>query len=89
MPFPLIGSQHPAYSGGAINTGIENFDKRAEALYFTVKFVSEIISVKKDKDNKVVEGDPNKIRTVIDHWKFTKKISSPNPNWYLAEIKNS
>ena len=57
--------------------------------YFTVKFVSEIISVKKDKYDKVVEGDPNKITTVIDHWKFTKKISSSSPNWYLAEIKNS
>ena len=74
---------------GIKSSAIENFEKTAEALYFTVKFVSEIISVKKDKDNKVVEGDPNKITTVIDHWKFTKKISSPNPNWYLAEIKNS
>ena len=74
---------------GIKSSAIENFEKTAEALYFTVKFVSEIISVKKDKDNKVVEGDPNKIRTVIDHWKFTKRISSPNPNWYLAEIKNS
>ena len=74
---------------GIKSSAIENFEKTAEALYFTVKFVSEIISVQKDKDNKVVEGDPNKIRTVIDHWKFTKKISSPSPNWYLAEIKNS
>ena len=74
---------------GIKSSAIENFEKTAEALYFTVKFVSEIISVKKDKYNKVVEGDPNKIRTVIDHWKFTKKISSSNPNWYLAEIKNS
>ena len=74
---------------GIKSSAIENFEKTAEALYFTVKFVSEIISVKKDKDNKVVEGDPNKITTVIDHWKFTKKISSSSPNWYLAEIKNS
>ena len=74
---------------GIKSSAIENFEKTAEALYFTVKFVSEIISVKKDKDNKVVEGDPNKITTVIDHWKFTKKISSSNPNWYLAEIKSS
>ena len=50
---------------GIKSSAIENFEKTAEALYFTVKFVSEIISVKKDKDNKVVEGDPNKIRTVI------------------------
>ena len=51
--------------------------------------MSEIISVKKDKDNKIIDGDPNKIKTVIDHWKFTRKISASNPNWYLAEIKNN
>ncbi len=73
---------------GIKSSAIQKFEKTAEALFFTVKFVSEIISVKKDKDNKVVEGDPNKIKTVIDHWKFTKKVSSMNPNWYLAEIKN-
>ena len=74
---------------GIKSSVIEKFDKTTEALFFTVKFVSEIISVTKDKDNKVIEGDPNKIKTVIDHWKFTRKISSTNPNWYLAEIKNS
>ena len=74
---------------GIKSSTIEKFEKTAEALFFTVKFVSEIISVKKDRDNKIIEGDPNKIRTVIDHWKFTKKISSSNPNWHLAEIKSS
>ena len=74
---------------GIKSSAIEKFDKTAEALFFTVKFVSEIISVKKDQDNKILEGDPNKIKTVIDHWKFTRKISSSSPNWYLAEIKNT
>ena len=74
---------------GVKSSVVENFEKTATALFFTVKFVSEIISVKRDKNNKVVEGDPDKIKTVIDHWKFTKKISSSNPNWYLAEIKNT
>jgi len=72
---------------GIKSSTIEKFEKTTEALFFTVKFISEIISVKKDKNNKIIEGDPNKIKTVIDHWKFTKKISSVNPNWYLAEIK--
>jgi len=74
---------------GVKSSVIEKFDKTAEALFFTVKFVSEIISVKKDKDNKIIDGDPNKITTVIDRWKFTRKISSSNPNWYLAEIKTN
>lgn len=73
---------------GIKSSAIQKFEKTAEALFFTVKFVSEIISAKKNQDNKIVEGDPNKIKTVIDHWQFTKKISSINPNWYLAEIKN-
>ena len=73
---------------GIKSSAIQKFEKTTGALFFTVKFVSEIISVKKDKDNKILEGDPNKIKTVIDHWKFTRKISSLNPNWYLADIKN-
>tara|TARA_B100001123_G_C15304228_1_gene1022075 strand:- start:1653 stop:2276 length:624 start_codon:yes stop_codon:yes gene_type:complete len=74
---------------GIKSSVIEKFEKTAEALFFTVKFVSEIISVKKDKNDNVIEGDPNKIKTVIDRWKFTRKISSSNPNWYLAEIKTN
>ena len=74
---------------GVKSSVVENFEKTATALFFTVKFVSEIISVKRDKDNNVIEGDPNKIKTVIDKWKFTRPTSSMSPNWYLAEIKNS
>ena len=74
---------------GVKSSVIEKFEKTATALFFTVKFVSEIISVKKDKDNNIIEGDPNKIKTVIDHWKFTRKMTSSSPNWYLAEVKNS
>ena len=74
---------------GIKSSTIEKFEKTAEALFFTVKFISEIISFKKDKDNNVIEGDPNKIKTVIDRWKFTRKISSMNPNRYLAETKTN
>tara|TARA_B100002051_G_C16647059_1_gene591808 strand:- start:569 stop:1174 length:606 start_codon:yes stop_codon:yes gene_type:complete len=74
---------------GIKSSVVEKFEKTTNALFFTVKFVSEIISVKKDKDNNVIEGDPNKIKTVIDRWKFTRSMSSMSPNWYLAEIKNS
>ena len=51
-----------------------------------MKFVSEIISVKKDANNKIIEGNPDRIKTVTDHWKFTKNVLSKNPNWYLTEI---
>ena len=41
-------------------------------FFATVKFVAEVISVKKDKDNKIIEGNPDKIKQVTDYWKFTK-----------------
>ena len=36
--------------------------------------------------NKIIEGNPDQIKTVIDYWKFSRNIFSKNPNWYLAEI---
>ena len=74
---------------GVNSANIKEHNKIDKKLNVTVEFVSEIISVKRDKNNKVVEGDPNKIKTVIDKWKFTRQTSSSSPNWYLAEIKNS
>ena len=71
---------------GIKETKLEKFEKIKNEFYTTVKFVCEIISVKKDKDNKIIEGDPNKIKIVTDHWKFSKNISSENPNWQLFEI---
>ena len=65
---------------------IEKFEKTNNQLATTVKIISEIISVKKDKNENIIEGDPDKIKTVTDYWKFTKSVLSKNPNWFLAEI---
>ena len=56
-------------------------------LEVTVEFVSEIISCVKDKDNKVVSGDPEKIKKVLDTWKFSKDSRSENPNWLLIDTQ--
>jgi predicted lipid-binding transport protein (Tim44 family) len=52
--------------------------------YVTVKFVSELISVTRDSDGEVVEGDPKKVREVTDIWTFCRDIGSKNPNWKLV-----
>ena len=65
---------------------LEKFEKIKNNFFATVKFVSEVISVKRDKDNKVIEGNPDKIKVVTDHWKFSKSVLSKKPNWYLSEI---
>ncbi len=53
----------------------------------TVDFVSEIISCIRDKDKKIISGDPKKIKKVYDTWKFSRDIRSSNPNWSLIETQ--
>ncbi len=71
---------------GVKESSVEKYEKIKDNLFATVKFVAEVISVKKDKDNKIIEGNPDKIKFVTDSWKFTKNIKQKGPNWYLSEI---
>ena len=71
---------------GFKNSSVDKYEKVKDDLYATVKFVAEVISVKKDKENNIIEGNPDKIKLVTDVWKFTRCIKNKSPNWYLAEI---
>ena len=71
---------------GIKESNVEKYEKIKNELFASVKFVSEVISVKKDKDDKIIEGNPDKIKLVTDYWKFTKNILKKGPNWYLSEI---
>ena len=71
---------------GMRQSSVEKYEKIKNELYASVKFVSEVISVKKDKDGKILEGNPDKIKMVTDYWKFSKNILKKGPNWYLFEI---
>jgi len=63
--------------------------KKIENIYnVTVNFISEIITCTKDKNNKLVEGNPDTIKTVNDVWKFSKNMWSQDPTWYLVESSN-
>ena len=71
---------------GVKESSLEKYEKVRDDLFATVKFVAEVISVKKDKENKIIEGNPDKIKFVTDSWKFTRNIKQKGPNWYLSEI---
>ena len=72
---------------GVKSAKIEDFEKKDNIYTFKVNFVSEIITCKKDKDNRVIEGNPDEIKIVNDIWKFSKNMWSQNPNWYLVETQ--
>ena len=63
--------------------------KKIENIYkVSVNFVSEIITCVKDSDDKVIEGDPDKIKQVSDIWKFSKNMWSQDPTWYLVDTSS-
>ena len=70
---------------GIKESSVEKYEKVKDDLSATVKFVAEVISVKK-KEDRIIEGNPVKIKFVTDIWKFTRNINNKSRNWYLAEI---
>ena len=54
-------------------------------LNVTVEFVSEVITCIKDKNKKIVSGDPEKIKKIYDTWVFSRDTRSNNPNWQLVD----
>lgn len=54
----------------------------------TVRFVSELISVTRDKENRVVDGDPGKVSEVTDIWTFAREVRSRDPNWKLVATES-
>ena len=72
---------------GINSAEVKNHQQNKNMLEVTIEFVSEIISCVKDKDNKIVSGDPEKIKKVLDTWKFSKDSRSPNPNWLLIDTQ--
>ena len=68
---------------GINSAEIKKHENNKGFLEVTVDFASEIISCIKDKDNKIISGDPKKVKKVYDTWIFSKEMSSNNPNWHL------
>ena len=66
---------------------IKHHKQNKNMLEVTVEFVSEIISCIKDKENKIISGDSEKVKKVHDVWKFSKDSRSTNPNWLLIDTQ--
>jgi len=72
---------------GINSAEIKSHQQNKNMLEVTVEFVSEIISCIKDKENKIISGDPEKVKKVNDIWKFSKDSRSTNPNWLLIDTQ--
>jgi len=51
----------------------------------TVLFASEQISVVRDKDGAIIEGDASTTLYMEDSWVFERDLKSRNPNWTIID----
>ena len=63
---------------------IVNAETRDRSAQITIRFVSQMISVTRDKAGTVVDGNPEKLTDVTDVWTFARDIASRDPNWKLV-----
>ena len=71
---------------GVNSAEIKEHKKINNILKVTVDFVAEVITCIKDKDKKIISGDPEKIKKIYDTWTFSRDMRSNNPNWQLVDI---
>jgi predicted lipid-binding transport protein (Tim44 family) len=48
-----------------------------------VRFVSQLVSVTRDKTGAVVDGNADQVTDVTDIWTFSRDLASRDPNWKL------
>ncbi len=61
--------------------GAELRDRTAQ---LTVRFVSQMVSVTRDKAGTIVDGSPDKVADITDIWTFARDMTSRDPNWKLV-----
>jgi len=60
------------------------FDKETDMAEITVSFISELISVVKNSDGEILEGDEKQSKRQKDVWTFSKDIKSQDQVWFMV-----
>ena len=70
---------------GINSAKIKEHKKLSSILQVTVDFVGEVVTCIRDKEKKVISGNPDKIKKIYDTWIFSRDTKSTNPNWQLVD----
>jgi predicted lipid-binding transport protein (Tim44 family) len=63
---------------------ITGAELRGRSAQVTVRFLSKLVSVTRDRSGTVIDGNPEKVTDVTDVWTFARDLSSRDPNWKLV-----
>lgn len=65
---------------------IKNIMLNRKYVRVAVQIVSEQINIIRDKQGKIIEGNPSQVTRVEELWTFGRDLGSTDPNWELLEI---
>jgi predicted lipid-binding transport protein (Tim44 family) len=61
---------------------------RNRTAQITVRFVSKLVSVTRDRSGAVIDGNAEKVTDVTDIWTFARDVSSRDPNWKVIATES-
>jgi predicted lipid-binding transport protein (Tim44 family) len=70
---------------------VEILEARLEgrSAFVTAKFTSEQVNVTRNANGEIVDGDPNRVASVIDVWTFARNLRASDPNWTLVQTSEA
>ena len=63
---------------------ITNAEVRGRSAQLTVRFLSKLVTVTRNKAGEVIDGNAESVTDVTDVWTFARDVSSRDPNWKLV-----
>jgi predicted lipid-binding transport protein (Tim44 family) len=63
---------------------ILNAQLRGKVAQITLRFVSQLVSATRNRNDNVIDGSSDSVTTVTDIWTFAREVTSRDPNWKLV-----
>jgi predicted lipid-binding transport protein (Tim44 family) len=63
---------------------IINAQLRGRTAQITLRFVSQLVSATRNRNDNVIDGSADSVTTVTDIWTFAREVTSRDPNWKLV-----
>lgn len=69
------------------SAAIESMKVRAGKATIAVRFVSEQVSLVRDREGAVIEGNSRHVEEMEERWTFERDLRSADPTWTLVDIE--
>lgn len=63
---------------------IREAELRGQTAEIEIRFASQLVTVTRDKDGAIIDGNPDKVSELVDIWTFARDVGSRDPNWELV-----